>query len=119
MSEYKTLDQFFPDGKPDGRKFVQGSNVPSYWFIPIFRDVYGTWHGLNCKAEHEFYHQGATLKEYEEPKKTKKVTMYKPVYKGYDVHYRTLINDEWHTDKDNFGSNNVLGWMKMECEVTE
>jgi hypothetical protein len=118
-----TLDSFFPLGatRGDGRKFCSISWGDNDWVQPMFKDNKGYWHTISNLNDH-FSYDGSkyeTWKEWTPPKKTKKVTMYRPVYKGYGEHYRTLVNEEWHTDKDNATGKNVLGWMAMEAEVDE
>jgi len=120
MSEYKTLDKWFPDGKPDGRSFT--ISIDDYFFTPFFRDVRGYWHGLTNKNESTCWPGKSSFYEFIPPKKTKKVTMYKPVAKGYeDSVYSPRC--EWHTDKNNWkGQINglpIIGWLTQEVEVEE
>lgn len=116
MSEYKKLDEWFPDGKPDGRMFKVEKS--SFIIEPKFRDWYGTWYCLSQDLVCCSYTHAAKFKEYVPPKQTKKVKMYKPVRRGYGIHYRTRSDDEWHTDKDNFTeTRTILGWLEMEIEV--
>jgi len=118
MNAYKTLDEFFPDGKPDGRKFMSSDLTMMDAFQPYFRETSGKWAGVSgglCMV----YNNHALFREYVEPKKTKKITMYKPVFKGYENHHTTNNADEWHTDKHNFVGKNIVGWLEMTCEVEE
>lgn len=120
MSEYKTLGEIFPDGKGDGRKFIFkiGSADSSFWFIPYFKTLESRWHGINKMGQLFTANDSTWVKEYVEPKKTKKITMYKPIYKGYDYNH-TAYKDEWHSDKENFGMNGIVGWLEIEAEVQE
>ena len=82
MSEYKTLDLWFPEGRGDGRKFIQKSS--SFIFEPIVKaGVFGSFdekkwyivdqHGyLDSYSNEEIV--GVKFKEYHPPKK--KVTKY-------------------------------------------
>lgn len=116
MSEYKTLDEIFPDGKPDGRKF-EVKNSP-FIVEPKFRSRDCVWYSLNQNNDGCSYGPSYLYKEYVPPKQTKKVKMYKPVRRGYGIHYRTRADDEWHTDKDNFtDTRTILGWLEMEAGV--
>ncbi len=120
MSEYKTLDSWFPDGKPDGRKFWRADWDDTMYFVPYFRTVAGKWYGLGENGMDFIYYNTSVFKEWTSPKQTKKVKMYKPIRKGYDIHYRTRADDEWHTDKDNFTeTRTILGWLEMEVEIEE
>ena len=119
MSEYKTLDGWFPDGKPDGRKFWRADWADGFYFVPYFRSLVGLWYGLGDNGIGFQYSNDSLFKEWTPPKKTKKITMYKPIYKGYADNYRSHIDDEWHTDKQNFHQKNVFGWLEMTCEVEE
>ncbi len=58
------------------------------------------------------------LKEYYPPKKTKTVKLFKPIYE-FDVDKYTVDNeDEQHSDKKYFQSDDkIIGWMEMKVEV--
>ena len=122
MSKYKKLDEWFPDGKCDGRKFLM-EGLNSRWFQPYFKSE-GRWYGLNELDSADSWSEQCTWGEYIEPKKTKKVKMYKPVYPGYDGtqdHYTTREDNSWHSDKTNWDvlRSSIVGWMEMDAEVTE
>lgn len=120
MSEYKTLDEIFPDGKPDGRKLKPIDS--DYIFDVKFRLKRGAWVCINQHEDVCTYSDSMVFKEYIQPKQTKKVKMYTPVYKStkasLDGH---LIADcSWHQEKTNFQSGRELvGYMEMEVEVEE
>lgn len=129
MSEYKTLDQWFPDGRGDGRKFTtDGWNVHA-WIEPIFISkpcqVYDTtWHcldenGTSNPILREMLH--TKFKEWHPPKKTKKVILYRPVYLGYEKTYCSIAGVGWHSDKYNWVGckDKIVGWMTMEVEVDD
>lgn len=116
-----TLDQFFPGLiRADGRKFTLIINCQGFYFEPIFKDHAGFWHGFNNIGQHDIWN-GSTDSwiEWQEPKKTKKITLYKPILPGYEDTYWS--KDEWHTDKNNWSLENykIVGWMQMDCEVQE
>lgn len=117
MTEYKTLDEWFPDGKPDGRKFHNPAWGESMYFVPYFRTVKGTWHGLGENGESFEYPPIYGFKEYVPSKKTKRVKMYCPVFAGGQG--LTSYN-YFHEDKGNFlTSANIKGWITQEVEVEE
>ncbi len=118
MSEYKKLDEIFPDGYGDGRKFCSSDNT-DYWFVPYFNDPMGRWHARDFSNDHFVVYEHVDVREWFPPKKTKKVKMYKPVFKTYNGNYSTHINREWHSDKSVFNIGEKAGWMEMEIEVEE
>ena len=117
MIEYKTLDQWFPNGRGDGRKFIDVEDLDT-WFEPIFRS-HLEWFGLNSFGNARSVYHRLKWKEWHEPKKTKIVTLYKPVLRVYDNHYRACHVDEWHTDKNSFDhiKKTIVGWLSQEVEV--
>lgn len=116
MSEYKKLDEIFPDGYGDGRKFVSDTNT-DYWFVPYFQDRMGRWHASDYSNDHFVVYEHVDVREWFPPKQTKKVKMYCPIYKGTTG---TITGDCYHSDKNYFGQcANVIGWLEMTCEVTE
>lgn len=120
MSEYKTLDEYFPDGKPDGRKFTYAGWRDRFWFQPYFKSEDSRWHGIDQDGFHQTWICDLKWKEWNPPKQTKKVKMYKPIRKGYENNYRTLSSDEWHTDKDNFVlRKDIVGYLELDAEVKE
>lgn len=119
-----TLDEIFPNGRGegDGRKFRKNdwASLESY-FEPFFRTTQGSWFGLNHKGDNMGYSgnlEGWT--EWHPPKKTKKIKMYRAIYKTtngeYYVHY-------WMSKKIHDPVlpvvNDVVGWQEMEVEIDE
>jgi hypothetical protein len=117
MSEYKTLDEFFPDGKPDGRKF-EGYSSHWVWFQPYYRASTG-WYGLNESGNSCSTQFNVVYIEYVEPKKTKNITMYKSVCIDNTGQYYSNIYDPWDTEKKPSGHGKVVGYMTMDVEVEE
>lgn len=119
MSEYKTLDEIFPDGKPDGRKFIHSDTTPK-WFQPYFKSRHG-WCGLDENDNAIIHDEKTQWQKYYPPKQTKKVKMYKPVYKDYCQNYYAPQAVEWHTDKENFIylKNEIIGWLELDAEIEE
>ena len=115
MSEYKTLDSWFPDGKPDGRKFEVEKS--SFIVEPKFKDAYETWYCLNQNGLCCSYTHAARFKEYQPPKQTKKVKMYKPIHAGCNRYWAS--RDAWNTDKSQFATLRIVGWATMEVEIEE
>lgn len=80
MSEYKTLDQWFPDGRGDGRKFLVFMSS-DYIVEPVIKAIpfgYGeqVWFVVDEKGRLDSFsdHMDVRFKEYVAPKK--KVTKY-------------------------------------------
>lgn len=119
MSEYKSLDEIFPDGKPDGRKFLNKAINTNDYFQPYFREESGNWIGISgglCIV----YTPKALFKEYIPPKKTKKITLYNPVYFCSDKPNQFITSVYYHTSKSDFScQNRIVGWLEMTCEVEE
>ncbi len=121
MSEYKILDEWFPDGKPDGRKFVNKDFEEYVYFQPYYKDIKdGWWHGLDNGGESACYSGDVLWNEYVPPKKTKKITMYKPVYFCSDRPNKYITSAHYSTSKSDFSNQNrIVGWMTMEADVDE
>ena len=115
MSEYKTLDEWFPDGKPDGRKFVP-HGVNDFWFQPFYRSNSCYWHGLSHKGGSIYFAESTLYIEYHPPKQTKKVKMYCAIYHSRIGYTSSSI---YHSTKDAFEIKDIAGWMEMECEVEQ
>lgn len=116
MSEYKTLDEIFPDGKPDGRKF-EVKNSP-FIVEPKFRSRDCVWWSINQNNDGCSYGPSYLYKEHVPPKQTKKVKMYNPVYKRTDGNY--ITSDYFYSQKTDFRiMNEIVGWMEIEVEVNE
>lgn len=116
MSEYKKLDDWFPDGKPDGRKF-EVKNSP-FIVEPKFRSRDCVWYSLNQNNDGCSYGPSYLYKEYVPPKQTKKVKMYCAIYKKISG----FISSACYTsDKSLFGANGdtIVGWHEIEVEVEE
>jgi hypothetical protein len=68
MSESKTLDDWYPDGRGDGRKFFSQQRYGNY--EPVFRckDT-RRWHAIDDRGYHVELLEGEYFKEYVPPKK--------------------------------------------------
>lgn len=136
MSEYKSLDQWFPDGRGDGRKFTSSEWDDESWIEPIFKngeslDYKEMWHCLDERNEnYPIFDQDLQLrfKEWHPPKETKKITMYKPVFKHHtDEYFFTPFDTTpWSSDKHTYqnlkaieGYGDIVGWMSQEIEVDD
>lgn len=123
MSEYKSLDEWFPDGKPDGRKF-EVKNSP-FIVEPKFRSRDCVWYSLNQNNDGCSYGPSYLYKEHIPPKQTKKVKMYKPVCKSKYVkgEYVAPWSVDWHSNKDFFEDGgtdfSIVGYIEIEAEVEE
>lgn len=120
--DYKTLDEIFPEGKGDGRKFTLETAYDDYWFIPYFRENTLRWYGLDMTDTHLTIYEDWKVKEWVPPKKTKKVTMYTPVYKStkMSIEGHLVADCSWHQEKTNFQSGrDLVGYMTMEVEIEE
>lgn len=121
MSEYKTLDEIFPDGKPDGRKF-EVKNSP-FIVEPKFRSRDCVWWSINQNNDGCSYGPSYLYKEHVPPKKTKKVKMYRPIQTYREIN---STKDKYHSyepyrsDKNDFKNHeNIVGWVEVEVEVLE
>lgn len=118
MPEYKTLDSWFPDGKPDGRKFWRADWDDTMYFVPYFRTVAGKWYGLGENGMDFIYYNTSVFKEWTSPKQTKKVKMYCRVYKRF-MHQTAILGTELFESKDIDYDQNQWGWHEIEIEVKE
>lgn len=118
MREYKSFKEIF--GDITDSKGIVFINTHNQLFEPRFF-LDGRWYGLNSCCDVTFWNDYSNIwKKYTAPKKTKKVTLYSPLLKGYEDHYYIPSSCEWHTDKSNFDNiKNILGWASMEVEVEE
>lgn len=122
-----TLDSFFPPGamRGDGRKFKFIDWGDGSWFEPLFKDTNGDWHGLDEDGQYievRYCVKNDNWQEWTPPKKTKKVTLYKPVMLDttYEGSYVSLDWQHWHSKKEYWkGSGIVVGWITCEAEVEE
>lgn len=123
MSSYKTLDQWFPNGRGDGRKFtceIYESGDQLSWFEPMFKskdpnDSY-PWYGITHRGFKNSYTGHVLFKEWHEPKKTKIVTMYMPILK-YD-HGLYSTSGCYVSKKETEGYHRpVVGYITQEVEV--
>lgn len=114
-----TLKELMGDKtRGDGKKFARIGGLDHEFFEPIYLSP-PNWFGLDQDGR-SYYFSETSLSHWQEwtpPKQTKKVKMYQPIYRGYGKHYATGSTGEWHSDKDNFTSTNIIGWMEMEVEV--
>lgn len=112
----KTLDELYPSGRGDGKKYTQGAAM-SFLFEPLFRDRFGVWHGECSTGKHMEISGSAPVIEWLPPKKTKKVTMYRPIKQASGSYY---ISHLWDSNKAHFNSlENIVGWQEMTVEIEE
>lgn len=121
-----TLDSFFPENatRGDGRKFTHNEWKQYSWFMPIFKDVRGIWVGIEDNGNYfadKYLTYSDGWNEWTPTKKTKKITLYKPIFRSdYDDQYTVPDHCEWHTDKDNWGKDEeIVGWLTQQAEVEE
>lgn len=113
----KTLDEIFPSGRGDGRKFRRTGEAWDMRFEPIFKGR-TQWVGLDAGGHTvEVAHGEFQWTEWQPPKKTKKVTLYRPVIKTSLGNY--TIPYCWSSFKDLSVNNNIVGWQEMEVEIDE
>ena len=80
MSKYKTLDEYFPDGKPDGRAFKLEIwyDKPHYFFKPFYKARLASGSYIWCGVDENNFHVQSDcdglFKEWHQPKK--RVTKY-------------------------------------------
>ena len=112
----KTLDEWLPSGKGDGRKFER-RGTDTIWFEPYFR-VVDTWYGVTNRGYMMELRGSLIVDEWHPPKKTKKVTMCRPIRKATDGGY--YISATWMDNKGLFiDAHTIVGWQEMEVEVDE
>lgn len=122
----------------DGRKFTKPNWLSHEWFEPIFltkQKAVGmgdwVWHGMMHTGTYEspYADWSTDWQEWTPPKKTKKVVLYRPVFKrknqevyrmGVWVSQKTVTSAQYYT----IGMNgrqwwDVVSWQEMEVEVEE
>lgn len=121
--EYKTLDEFLPSGRGDGRKFTKHHWPEKYFIEPLCRDRGAIWHSANEDNDIVQSLRTDDFREWHPPKTKKKVTLYRPVFKnGYGSYYC-----EQNFDFSNYAKNTdpvsivgfFAGWMEVEVFVDE
>jgi len=123
MSEYKSLKEWFGKAtRGDGRKFSLNHWNSHTYFEPIFL-TRGVWHGVDeagCSLEWQ-EESISPFREWHPPKKTKKITLYKPVFETIRNKFYCPQDAQWHSDKDYYKSNfhDIKGWMRQEVEVDD
>jgi hypothetical protein len=130
-----TLKELMGDKtRGDGRKFRRSDFAEDAWFEPIFK-AYDcgeeVFCGIGQDGESYSYslHKRTDWQEWTPPKKTKKVVLYRPVFKrknqevyrmGVWVSQKTVTSTQYYT----IGMNgrqwwDVVSWQEMEVEVEE
>jgi hypothetical protein len=122
----KTLDEWFPEGRGNGMKFTEVCLGDYSWYEPIFR-VGHLWNGIWSDGKLMTVSGDTRVREWHPPKKTKKVTMYRPIRRSSNAGH--VIVDSWRADKSYFVEcivnpsvasiqdiQTIVGW--QECEVT-
>ena len=123
----KTLDEIFPSGRGDGRKFrrVVVDGWPNdMWFEPLVKasGVYQSkaWHGLLQSGSLASYDEDDAKEmrwvEWHPPKVKLKVMMYRPIQVSCEGHY--VIDSAWMSDKNQFDlPNGAVGWEEREVSM--
>ena len=110
----KTLDEMYPSGRGDRRRFTSEHLASTIWYEPIFRNG-NDWHGIWNDGRLMTVDGGVAMVEWYPPKR--KVTMYRPIQKSCDGYF--AIDSAWMSDKKQFDSlDAVVGWEEKEVEVT-
>lgn len=116
----KILDEWFPSGRGDGRRFrcvdwdKDRSIAINRHFEPIFKA--GFWYGKDSLGGVGAHFSDGKWYEWHAPKKTKKVTLYAPVCETGGNLYSS---GGWYSDKSGFEEELFRGWMEMEVEVDD
>ena len=130
MSEYKTLKEWFGEAtRGAGRKFTRSGWLEDQWLEPIFLDSQKEWNCLNNEGRSVSWNSVLyTFKEWHPPKKTKKIIMYKPIFKHKTEEYFFTPFDltSWCSSKDTHEGlrtteryGNIVGWISQEVEVDD
>ena len=103
----------------DGRKFAPETWDSNFWFEPIFLGISGRWHGITSNGNGDIYPDNVEgWREWTPPKQTKKVKLYRPIYKTETNEY--VVDGWWRSYKaENSDRGKAVGWQEMEVEVTE
>lgn len=140
----KTLDEWFPSGFGDGRKFILRDTTISQGMTDIFfrplakaKDFwsntirwYGIWSDEHLESFSDDELQLLKFVEWHPPKTRNKIMMYRPIikvtptplyhgFKAADPFY--AITNNWTSSKSTAtgGTNQVVGFQEMEVEVDE
>lgn len=123
MSEYKTLKEWFGEStRGDGRKFTRVDWLENQWVEPIYLDRHKDWHCLDYEGYSRAWGSvNYPFKEWHPPKKTKKIVLYKPVFKTIKNSFYCPSDANWHSDKDYYKNNfyDIKGWISQEVEVDD
>lgn len=127
-----TLDEWFPMGRGDGRKF-RNKDWPEgespAWFEPIFRDTV-RWRGLdNIGCSFSSCPDSGDWVEWVPPKKTVKIKFYREIIREELTPLVTNSPDHtyhlapWSSVKKSTATSKArfktVGWREMEVEVEE
>ncbi len=117
MEEWKSLDELMEGIKPGEKTFV---GKYGQIFTPFFKTK-TFWYGLGKDMHAKTWENKLEYwKPYVPEKKTKKVTMYRPVFKSRCGYSSTNI---MHSTKEAFASvyvhegDEIVGWIEQEAEV--
>lgn len=116
-----TLEELMGDKtRGDGRKFTKTSWDSDRWYEPIFYyEKEKCWVGLNASGLMEKISECfGEWHEWTPPKQTKKVKLYRAIYKIGDLYSLDL----WLSYKGrptNGSEGKLIGWQEMEVEVEE
>lgn len=112
-----TLKELMGDKtRGDGRKFSILEWDNSSWFEPIYR-AGDRWYGLMWDVRpNSFYDFEDCWEEWTPPKQTKKVKLYRPLYK---TDFGTYSLGYWYNDKQIREFGRIVCWQEMEVEVDE
>lgn len=112
----KPLDEIFPSGRADGRKFTTLALSSHVWYEPIFRHGCD-WHGIWNDGRLMTVVGTSIMQEWHPFTTKKKVTMYRPIQISAGDY---TASEMWNSNKSRFGSYaHIVGWDEKEFEVDE
>lgn len=115
------LDDLYPRGVGGRQKLRRKSwKSETYWVIPVQRSD-DQWWFIDERAKYISFDTSIDDWEACEPKETKKITLYRPIYKRglFDEYYAGYT---WDSNKDHFKAidgRKPVAWQEMHVDVPE